>query len=96
VITRDTVKIKVSDMVTLTEIATRLGVHNSAVANWRVRYSNFPEAVFRLNYRWSDVAAWLLATGRLTKDSELLKRYPPARHLDHPADDGGGPGFLQR
>lgn len=56
--------IKVSDMVTQTEIALRLGVQPSTVANWRTRYSNFPEPVFRLNYRWSDVKAWLEATGR--------------------------------
>lgn len=74
--------IKFSDMVTMTEIADRLGVRVSAVANWRIRELGFPEPVYRLNYRWSDVVGWLIATGRATGDEEFLKRYPvkPTHH----------------
>lgn len=69
-------RVKVSDLVAASEVADRLGVRRSTVSNWRARHSNFPEPVFRSNYRWSDVVAWLTATGRVTGAEDLLRRYP--------------------
>ena len=69
-------RLRFSDLVTAAEIAERLGVQRSTVSNWRARPLGFPEPIFRLNYRWPDVVAWLLTTGRITGNESFLQRYP--------------------
>lgn len=57
-------------LVGLSEIAKRVGLKKvSAVANWRVRYDDFPQPVADLSmgpvFWWPHVEAWLKRTGRL-------------------------------
>lgn len=67
------------DLVRADEVAARLGVTPSAVANWRTRYPNFPQAIAAdANGRggvlvWSEVEAWnqLRETGVQTIGTRL-------------------------
>lgn len=64
------------DVVSLTEIAHRVGVTNAAVANWAVRHPDFPEPgrVLRCGslWEWAPVAAWLTANDKPAHDVEPL------------------------
>ena len=57
-------------VVGISEIAMRAGVQKPAVQNWRNRYPDFPEALEELVtgpvWLWTEVEAWLKATGRRT------------------------------
>lgn len=56
--------ILVNDPVSVTDIATRLGVRATAVSNWRQRHSDFPKPVFMVAnsqiavWEWAPVALW--------------------------------------
>lgn len=57
-----------AELVGAHEIAKRLGWERSTVANWAVRYDDFPKPVAWLHagriWRWSEVRAWAERTGR--------------------------------
>jgi hypothetical protein len=57
------------DLVSASEIATRLGAKRPGVVHdWRRRHPDFPEPIARLAlgyvWSWRDVEAWARATGR--------------------------------
>lgn len=61
-----------SELVSITEIADRLGVQKNTVDQWRWR-KLFPAADFDLGvgpiWRWETVRSWAESTGRLPSDS---------------------------
>lgn len=64
-------KVDVEDLVSASEIATRLGAQRpSVVHDWRRRHPDFPKPVARLAlgyvWAWSDVANWARRTGRMS------------------------------
>lgn len=57
-------KVNTEDLVSSSEIAILLGVGNSAVSNWKVRYDDFPAPVVVLNgipiYLIQDIGKWYM------------------------------------
>lgn len=65
-------KVKVSDLVSATEIAERLELSKPQVVHvWRTRHADFPEPVYMsdrvLIWAWPDIEKWARASGRLPK-----------------------------
>lgn len=58
------------DLVSALEVARRLGVTPSAVANWRKRHANFPKAI------WSDNLAYCVTSSR---DDAIINTYQMVR-----------------
>ena len=56
------------DLVGTHEISMRCGVSRSAVSNWKIRYSDFPEPFTVLAtgeiYHWPDVMRWAKRNGK--------------------------------
>jgi hypothetical protein len=72
-------KVDVDNLVSVSEIATELGVSRQLVHAWRERHPDFPAPIARLGgedrpgskrkagvlvWNWPDVLAWAKATGR--------------------------------
>jgi hypothetical protein len=63
-------QVDADDLVSASEIATRLGVKRPGVVHdWRRRYPDFPRPIARLAlgyvWAWPDIEEWARATGRL-------------------------------
>jgi chromosome partitioning protein len=61
--------VKVNELVGHHEIATRVGVRENTIAQWRIRHADFPAPVADLKmgpvWSWPDVEEWMERTGRL-------------------------------